>query len=215
MDTSNYVWYVSYGSNLWEKRFLCYIRGGKPEGAKRYYRGCRDRSLPLKSKNVEIDLQLYFAKSSKTWDQSGVAFINPEKTISQTTLGRAYLITQEQFMDVIQQENDFEQPVHIDLKRAREEGDFLLDKAGWYNRLLFLNYNEGYPVYTFTLEKYLPQEVNAPGTAYLSTIGKGLQHSYGLSFAEIYTYFHKVPGVQAFLTKEELRDRLDLSKGDQ
>lgn len=24
-----YVWYASYGSNMWEDRFLCYIRGGK------------------------------------------------------------------------------------------------------------------------------------------------------------------------------------------
>lgn len=24
-----YVWYASFGSNLWEERFMCYIRGGK------------------------------------------------------------------------------------------------------------------------------------------------------------------------------------------
>ena len=33
MDNATYVWYASYGSNMNRERFLCYIRGGQPEGA--------------------------------------------------------------------------------------------------------------------------------------------------------------------------------------
>jgi hypothetical protein len=26
---SSHVWYACYGSNMWKKRFMCYIEGGK------------------------------------------------------------------------------------------------------------------------------------------------------------------------------------------
>ena len=35
------VWYLSYGSNLLEERFLCYIEGGTPPGSKSFHSGSR------------------------------------------------------------------------------------------------------------------------------------------------------------------------------
>ena len=35
------VWYLSYGSNLLEERFLCYIEEGTPPGSKSFHSGSR------------------------------------------------------------------------------------------------------------------------------------------------------------------------------
>ncbi|MBL0236650.1 MAG: hypothetical protein IPQ02_08595 [Saprospiraceae bacterium] len=37
----DYIWYASYGSNLLEERFQCYIKGGMPKGSTKTYLGCR------------------------------------------------------------------------------------------------------------------------------------------------------------------------------
>eukprot|EP01018_Ginkgo_biloba_P015642 Gb_07094 [translate_table: standard] len=39
---STYVWYTSYGSNMWKPRFLCYIEGVQAEGMETYFRGVED-----------------------------------------------------------------------------------------------------------------------------------------------------------------------------
>jgi len=96
-----YVWYASYGSNLLESRFRCYLLGGRPEGALRSCRGCSDRSLPLSSKPVDINRQLYFARESQTWAGGGVAFIGEPTNGSSKTYGRMFLITEGQFWILI------------------------------------------------------------------------------------------------------------------
>ncbi len=58
---TGYVWYVGYGSNLSEQRFLCYIQGGTPPFGKDSNRGCQDQTRPKAEKPIKIHYPLYFA----------------------------------------------------------------------------------------------------------------------------------------------------------
>lgn len=100
-DTSNQIWYASYCSNLLAERFHCYIRGGCPKGSNKTYQGCRDKTLPIDNEEVYINSELYFAMKSSTWDNGGVGFIKVDFNPKPVTLGRMYLITKEQFIDVV------------------------------------------------------------------------------------------------------------------
>ena len=95
-----YVWYACYGSNLNEERFLRYIKGGICEFNGRSYDGCTDKSDPIADKPVIIPHKLYFGNSSGAWGGGGVAFINPRWDSEQSTWGRMYLITEEQFEQI-------------------------------------------------------------------------------------------------------------------
>ncbi len=103
LNRSDYVWYVSYGVNMLEERFLCYIKGGSFRGMDRVYSGCADKSLPLAKMNYILPYEMYCANSSSTWDGSGVAFLDM-KTEGKT-YGVAYLIKKNQLEDICRQEN--------------------------------------------------------------------------------------------------------------
>ena len=95
------VWYVSYGSNMYLKRFMCYLTGdGLPEfGVKADpNRRFKDTNLPLKSKTIKIPYEMYFGGSSSTWNNGGVAFLDVNS--NKESIGRAYLITKEQYNHV-------------------------------------------------------------------------------------------------------------------
>src|SRR4030095_163368 len=119
---AKHIWYASYGSNLLEERFLCYIKGGQPVGSKKHYEGCRDKSLPIDKEEFYIPSELYFAKESDSWDNGGVAFIKTNFEPQQSTLGRMYLITPQQFIDVVKQETNSSGSLHIDFEKAIVEG---------------------------------------------------------------------------------------------
>jgi hypothetical protein len=182
------VWYASYGSNLLEKRFSCYIAGGTPEGAQREYEGCTDRTLPQESKPIIINAELYFARQSKTWHGGGVAFIKPTESPDVKTLGRMYLITAEQFSEVVKQEIRLKEDLILDLEELEEKGSLLLNEESWYNKLLFLGREDGYPIFTFTNKDYLKDEINPPHETYFKTISAGLKETYGMTDVEIEGY---------------------------
>ena len=98
------VWYASYGSNLSEERFACYIAGGRPRGASRTFAGARDASPPRDSVALELPHQLYFSGESRIWGGSP-AFVDREPSDGVVALARGYLIGWDQFEDVIAQEN--------------------------------------------------------------------------------------------------------------
>ncbi len=57
-----YVWYVGYGSNLSQQRFLCYITGRIPCFGKKKNDGCKkNQTLPADNKPIIIHYPLYFA----------------------------------------------------------------------------------------------------------------------------------------------------------
>ncbi|MED1472452.1 hypothetical protein [Bacillus salipaludis] len=196
-----YVWYASYGSNLNSERFLCYIKGGSPEGSTRVESGCRDRSLPIDVSTFTIPYPLYFAKKAAGWDSQGVAFIGLKQDPANMTYSTKYLVTTEQFLDIVRQENsgiEFD----IDLNEVIENSSTTF-RSSWYGNIVYLGEDKGYPIFTFTAPWNIDEvEWEKPSQSYLSTIIKGLRSNY--SNKEIYDYIQNKPGIKGLYTGEEL-----------
>lgn len=198
------LWYACYGSNLLAERFRCYIGGGRPKNAKRVYPGCTNKEFPEKSKPVKIPGELYFAKTSKTWSGGGAGFIRPDENTAEETLGRMYLITREQFIELVQQEIKFEGDFHIDLDEVRNK-DFLdMQNNSWYGKILYLGKEEEHSIFTFTNEKYLEKEINAPHPFYLKIIIEGLKETYKMTNLEIQEYLISKKGICGLPIEKEI-----------
>ncbi len=206
------VWYVCYGSNLLEERFLCYVRGGVIPGNTLSERGAQDPTLPVRSEKCTIDHELFFSTPSKKWFGSGVAYINSQK-IKQAgkgkavndldsrgysrlfargvTLGRRYLITLEQFLDVVRQENSLpaDCDIPIDFAKLRSEGSQIVLPGTYYGRLLYLGDADGYPSYSFTCIPDMSEMERAPLFGpYYDVIAGGLKETFQLSDKKIAEY---------------------------
>ncbi len=185
---TEHVWYASYGSNLYRKRFMCYIEGGTPEGSTKHHKGCTNRTPPADDRRIIIPHKLYFARNSPSWEGEGVAFIRAERNENVKTLGRMYLINKEQFEQVVRQEcgmepdNDF---VKVDFDDAIMHS-WSLTHRGWYQRIVYLGEEEGKPIFTFTEMDI--SKANPPGERYRNIIRKGLKESYRLAEEEIEAY---------------------------
>ncbi|KAG0625348.1 hypothetical protein M758_2G047500 [Ceratodon purpureus] len=187
---SSHVWYGCYGSNVWKKRFMCYIEGGTVEGMTRWCIGCRDKSPPVASDWISIPNRLFFGhESTRTWGLGGVAFLNPISEPGVVSHIRIYKITMEQFNDVLSQENPGRvqrnwmsgKQIH-ELKKR--EPHYLMDIFGeesWYGTVKYLGEKDGLPILTFTcpeshMEKFRSGEFGTfgPPDAYRNVIVKGL-----------------------------------------
>jgi len=201
-----HVWYASYGSNILESRFHCYILGGQPNGAQKTNPGCTDKTLPIDKAGVSINSELYFAKNAKGWDSCGVGFIDPELNDNIQTYGRMYLITVEQFVEVVKQENNFKGELRIDLKEAKEKGSLVVKEHSWYGNLLYLGEQKGHPIFTFTNERKLTEAINPPSEQYLRTIINGLKETYHLNEIELKEYFENKVGIKGYEIENKLSE---------
>lgn len=199
-----HIWYASYGSNISFERFMCYIQGGKPEGATKTYQGCTDKTPPLDQKPIKIPHELYFAKVAGVWNGGGVCFINPEKSKNAGTLGNMYLITRQQFLELVQQENNAKEIIEIDFEKAQKEKSIAIKEKGWYGNLLCLGEKDNAPIFTFTNEKFLANEINSPNQHYLKTIIKGLINTYQLNHTELEAYFLSKKGIDNAIFTEAI-----------
>ncbi len=128
----DYVWYVSYGSNMLNERFMCYIKGGAYDES-RYHPPCGDTTPPVAVMPVDIPYDMYFGNVSGSWNGSGVSFL--DITQEGFAHGVAYLITKEQFDHVVFEENS---------GRYQREG------WGWYEDTIDLETIDGFEVKTIT-----------------------------------------------------------------
>jgi hypothetical protein len=156
---------------------------------------------------VTINHELYFSKSSSIWEHGGVAFIRAEKNENIKTLGRMYLITTEQFEQVVRQENAIEpedERIQIDLEDTISKGESIID-GNWYSQILFLGYEDGNPILTFT-GGWSDDEIepNPPGEKYLKTIIKGIKEAYELDDANMVEYLIDVEGIKGRIGEEIL-----------
>lgn len=198
MKTSQRVWYASYGSNLRRQRFMCYIQGGVPEGRTEPNEGCKDKTPPLDSRSVPLNFELYFAGSSAAWGNGGTAFIRRGGRTA-VVLGRMYLITDEQFNDVVLQEN----AKKVDGSRFVPGFEELARKQKWilpgnplYGGLLNIGSEGGHPVLTFTTARTNLQ-VNAPAENYVKTIASGIKETYPkMGNSEIVAYLLGAEGIR-------------------
>lgn len=199
------VWYASYGSNLLnEDGFLCYIKGKKRRGATQKERGCRDKTPPRQSKSIDIPFQLYFAERSSKWHDGGVAFIGLTRDENESTIGRMYLLTEEQFKDVIKQEND-NREIIVDFQEVKRKGSAVLRKS-WYGNVVYLGDSGEYPIFTFTHYKdIVAQMINKPSPEYIQIIADGLKEARGLNEGEIVEYLSQKQGVKGNYNMPELK----------
>ena len=203
----NLVWYASYGSNLCSRRFMCYIEGGLLEGASRPHPGCRDKTPPKDDRPIKIPYPLYFARQSSNWGNKGVAFVGLEKEETEPTLGRMYLITEQQFADVVSQENDGAK-ISMDLQKVKQQGSMVF-RESWYGNILYLGDQDGFPIYTFTSEKNIALEAPvAPSPEYLKTVISGLKEVYPVTLDDIVKYLLSKPGIKNSYTREDLANLL-------
>ncbi|MEQ9403196.1 MAG: hypothetical protein RIM99_06415 [Cyclobacteriaceae bacterium] len=198
------VWYAAYGSNIQEERFLCYIRGGRPNGRSSIYEGCRDKTLPVDDEEIYLKNLLYFAKRSKGWNHRGVAFISPEFDDSIITYGRIFLIKKSQFIDLFKQETNTRTDIDVDFECCIEHGNLIVKDSSWYGNVLHLGSKGDYPIFTITNKTYLSDELNAPDQAYLQTIAAGIAEVFNVNTNELIDYFIKSPGINRVLSSEQL-----------
>jgi len=207
MDKNNYVWYSCYGSNLNEERFLCYIQGGKPKNSSREEIGCKDKTLPLENRKYQLNRPLYFAKNSPHWNNGGSGFIGLYPDKENYTLSRMYLITKEQFVDLVNQENSTTD-IKIDFEKAIENRITKVAETK-YGNLLFIEFVDDMPVFSFsTLENIGDSNFVKPDIMYLKTILLGLKEIYTLSNEEFTEYLLNKPGIKNNYTKDELMNNL-------
>ena len=148
------IWYACYGSNILYERFCCYIKGGVYAPTGKTYAGCSDKTLPTENGPILIPYEMYFGNKSRSWGDCGVAFLDISKPSA--VLGRAYLISDEQFDEV-----------------HRQEGS----SSNWYNYEVDLGVYRGYPIKTFT--NSTRRQENRPSDAYLQVIMQGMQELIG------------------------------------
>ncbi|KAK1272463.1 Histone deacetylase 5 [Acorus gramineus] len=201
------VWYASYGSNMWQKRFLCYIEGGQVEGMHIPCTGSLDKSLPKETKWKTVPHRLFFARSyTRTWGAGGVAFLHPESNVNEKTHVCMHKITLEQFNDVLLQENSLSQhsttPL-FDLSSldsvAESKSMFLKALEGrWYSNVIYLGKDDGIPILTMTcplesIDGFRSGElpVCTPSKKYAASLVRGLvEDGKQLSEAEALEYIN-------------------------
>jgi tetratricopeptide (TPR) repeat protein len=207
LSLTNLVWYASYGSNLCSRRFMCYIEGGQREGASRPHSGCRDKTPPKDDQPIKIPYPLYFARQSSGWSNKGVAFIGLKKEETEATLGRMYLITEQQFVDVLSQENEGAK-ISVDLQKVKQQGSMVFHES-WYGNILYLGEQNGFPIYTSTSGKNIALEPPvAPSPEYLQAIVSGLKEVYPVTPDDIVKYLLSKPGIKDSYTREDLANLL-------
>lgn len=210
-----YVWYASYGSNLSEGRFLTYIEGGSPDGTDSYHAGARDKNKPIDSTPIRFEGRMHFAGTSYKWGRGGIAFM--DKDNSGHALGRAYLITFQQFQDVVAQENG-KTPGTVEINGAEALNKGSLEVGvGLYNNLIHIGDYKGYPVFTFTSSFTASDAIsnaqvksaskygatNKPSNNYIKMIGRGLEESFGMSIEEQADYLKGTLGAVS-IRRDEL-----------
>jgi hypothetical protein len=189
---------------------MCYIQGGKPQDADKIFPGCSDKAQPLADKQIQIDHALYFAKSSNIWEGGGVAFIKAKRNRNNKirTLGRMYLVTAEQFTQIVRQENAKEpedNSIRIDLEKTIKNGRSMIN-GNWYSRILHLGDDDGYPIFTFTGSwSDAKIEPRPPSEKYMNTIIKGIRETYELESDCILRYLVGVDGIRGLIDTELLK----------
>lgn len=197
------IWYACYGSNILEDRFLCYIRGGQPKGAQTKYEGCTDKTLPADNEDFYICSELYFARESSNWDNGGVAFIRTLFEPQASTLGRIFLITKGQLIDIAKQETKTETELTLDFDKAVNDGSYIFKQRSWYGNLLYLGQQGDYPIFTLTNENDL-QTSTKPSKSYLKTICQGIRESHKFDDKTIFEYLRNKRGIKENYKDEEL-----------
>jgi hypothetical protein len=134
---------------------------------------------------------VYFAGTSLMWG-GGVAFYDPD--VPASTLARGYLLTVEQFTDVMAQELEAA-PGAISSLPARAVGDRMEITPGRYGTLVVCGEREGILMATFTAPWAMADVTKStPALPYLATLATGLAESHSLDLDARAAYLADLPG---------------------
>jgi hypothetical protein len=196
------LWYVAYGTNLSRERFRVYLHGGRPEGGARDNPGSRDPLAPERDVPLMIPGGIRFVGVSSVWG-GGMAVYDPRA--EGEVAGRAYLITAEQFVDILAQEMRLEPGLDVDLAQVQETGWHTVG-PGRYQTLGHLGIRDDLPMLTFTSADVDSHPVNPPSESYLRTMALGLRESHGWTISRIGVYLAKFPGAAGVWRPESIED---------
>ncbi len=143
---------------------------------------------------LSIAHRLYFTGHSRIWG-GAPAFVDTASAAGHSAFARGYLITWEQFEDVVAQESG-RATAQIDIAPTElDDGFSRCIGPGRYENLLCVGRHDGHPIVTFTAPWSLAEaEPTAPSPGYLSVLLAGLRESHGLDDAAITNYLTAAPG---------------------
>ncbi|KAL5544607.1 hypothetical protein UlMin_008391 [Ulmus minor] len=202
------VWYASFGSNMWQPRFLCYIEGGQAEGMQKACSGSFNKTPPKDIKWKTLPHRLFFGREfSQTWGPGGVAFLNPEKNTEEKVHMCLYRITLEQFNDVLLQENtqstQISSPLFdltaLDSVTSGESHSLEVNlERGWYRNVVCLGKEHDIAILTMTCKRSETEgfksgelPLRAPSEKYAKTLIRGLVEGNQFSEEEAMAYIQE------------------------
>lgn len=176
VQDDEYIWYASYGSNIDEDRFLCYLEGGKCAANGKTYDGCDDKSRWIEEDIALYPGTVYASNNSPSWKNKGVAFYDEKGTnryLNGFAFMKLYKIRWSQLLQI-----------------QRQEGR----GASWYGRIVAAGvHSDGVPVYTFTSVQ--KGQYSEPDVSYVNLIRDAIRreidkarlqvHDFGLETALI------------------------------
>lgn len=186
------LWYVAYGSNLSRRRFDVYLHGGTPDGGARHHPGARDPSGPRADVALVIPGGIRFVDTSSVWG-GGMAIYDAHA--EGRVAARGYLITSEQFVDVLAQEMHGAPGLDVDLALVHETGWHSIG-PGRYQTVALLGLRDEHPMLTFTAADVDDHPVNPPSEGYLRTMASGLREAHGWTASQIGRYLSPFPGTE-------------------
>ena len=194
------LWYVAYGTNLSRARFRVYLHGGRPVAGARDYPGARDPVAPERDFPLMIPGGIRFVGVSSVWG-GGLAVYDPQG--GGEVAARAYLITPEQFVDVLAQEMRLPPVLDLDLTSV-QRSRWHSYGPGCYQTVAALGVRDGLPMLTFTSADPYARPDNPPSEDYLRTMVGGLRESHGWTSARIGRYLSACPGAAGAWSAESV-----------
>lgn len=184
------VWYVAYGSNMTWSRFRYYLEGGVLPETGRLHDGARDPSPPAADMPIWLPGRAYFATETQFWGGGRILY---DPDAPGVTAGRAWLITAQQFCDIMAQE--MKQAPDWDLDLPVGEGESLAVGPGHYETVTCTGTMGGHPVLTFRAPWSAGDaEPLPPSPAYRAMIETGLRETFGWTRQKAADYLESVIG---------------------
>ena len=194
----DYVWYGGYASNLLWERIERYFKGGILPETGRDHLGARDPSDPKDDWLFSQPGTVYFATKSTYWG-GGRALYDASTIYPGGTIARIYLVTWQQFYDVVTQEMypEGQRPLGCfdDIPIPTTPGSCVALGDGHYENLVCTGKYDGNPVITMAAPWEMSDvKLLAPSESYIDLIVRGLHQTVGWNRQRALAYLSGLPG---------------------
>ena len=173
MIATDPIWYVAYGSNLLADRFESYILGCGDNAVWGGHRGSADATLPAGDRQVVVPHPVYFGGHSRRWD--GACCFCPVEPLGDDRLpvvGRAWLVTWGQMVDIVAQENGLPTSAATLPDLVPEPGAAVRVLDGVIDLLLGMDDIDGHPACTLASSNLPPAA--PPSPSYRQVLAAGM-----------------------------------------